>query len=179
MVIYDRPAIQPAVVRREARRMQRDQGLDLIVIDYLQLMSPPGGKSDNRVSDVTHITAAMKEIAKELGVPVLLLSQLSRQVEGREDKRPQLSDLRDSGSIEQDADVVLFIYREEYYLTRSEPKAGTKAWDEWEAAVSAAMGKAEIITAKFRQGAVGRDVVRFEGRLTRFSDLEQEEPWHA
>lgn len=171
MVICDQPNLSPSALRAEARKMQRDSGLDLIVVDYLQLMQPPGGDSHNRVNDVSAITRAMKQVAKELDVPILLLSQLSRAVEQREDKRPQLADLRDSGSIEQDADVVMFIYREEYYLSRSMPDEGSDAFPEWQSTMHAARGKAEIGIAKFRQGACGREVLRFDGRTTKFTDM--------
>jgi len=173
MQIYDVGSQTPHQLRSEARRIQQEHGLDLMVVDYLQLMEPAGGATKNRVEDVARITRSLKQLARELNVPVLLLSQLNRSLEARDDKRPQLSDLRDSGSIEQDADVVLFIYREEYYLGRTQPDPSSSMWEKWEAKMAGARGKAEIATSKFRQGAVGRDVVAFDGALTRFYDADQ------
>ena len=164
--------ITPAYLRTELRRLMRREGpVDLVVVDYLQLMSSGSGRRQNsRNDDVSEITRASKQIAKELGVPIIMLSQLSRAVEQREDKRPQLADLRDSGSIEQDADVVLFLYRDEYYLGRAEPEIGTEKWDAWNMRMEAAKGRAEIITAKFRNGAIGTDRLKFTPEFTRFSD---------
>src|SRR3712207_2370163 len=122
-----------AQLAARARRLKRQRGLDVLVIDYIQLLSGATRKGDNRVQEVTEITTGLKALAKELDVPVLALSQLSRQVEQRDDKRPQLSDLRESGSIEQDADVVLFVFREEYYLKNKEPKMGTMEYEQWQA----------------------------------------------
>src|SRR5438067_7109566 len=133
-----------------ARRLKRQKGLDMIVIDYIQLLQGSGKKSDNRVQQVTEITTSLKALAKELNVPVIALSQLSRQVESRDDKRPQLSDLRDSGSIEQDADVVIFVYREEYYLAHKELRAGTPEYEKWQLDMSLVHGKPEIIIGKQR-----------------------------
>jgi replicative DNA helicase len=144
------------------------------VIDYIQLLSGSQRKSDNRVQEVTEITTGLKALAKELNVPIIALSQLSRQVESRDDKRPQLSDLRESGSIEQDADVVLFVYREEYYLKNKEPKPGTEEYIKWEHEMNEARGKAEVIIAKQRHGPTGTVDVQFEGQFTRFSDLAQD-----
>ncbi|KRQ93713.1 replicative DNA helicase [Bradyrhizobium jicamae] len=154
-----------------ARRLKRQKGLDLIVIDYIQLLQGSGKKSDNRVQEVTEITTGLKALAKELNVPIIALSQLSRQVENRDDKRPQLSDLRESGSIEQDADVVIFVYREEYYLQNKEPRIGTPEYEKWQLDMSLVHGKAEIIIAKQRHGPTGTVDVQFEGQFTRFSDL--------
>jgi replicative DNA helicase len=155
-----------------ARRLKRQKGLDLIVIDYIQLLSGSGKRgNDNRVQEVTEITTNLKALAKELNVPVIALSQLSRQVENRDDKRPQLSDLRESGSIEQDADVVMFVYREEYYLANKEPRAGTEEYAKWQTEMDLAHGKAEVIIGKQRHGPTGTVQLHFEGEFTRFADL--------
>ncbi len=155
-----------------ARRLKRQVGLQLIVVDYLQLVTSSGRNQDNRVQEVTAITTGLKALAKELNVPILALSQLSRQVEQREDKRPQLSDLRESGSIEQDADVVMFVYREEYYLQREEPTAGTTEHIQWQEKSSRAHGLAEVIIGKQRHGPTGRVELQFQANLTRFGDLD-------
>jgi replicative DNA helicase len=157
-----------------ARRLKRQKGLDLIVVDYIQLLQGSGKRSDNRVQEVTEITTSLKALAKELSVPIIALSQLSRQVESRDDKRPQLSDLRESGSIEQDADVVMFVYREEYYLTNKEPRPGTPEHEKWQLDMDLAHGKAEVIIAKQRHGPTGMVELQFEGQFTRFSDLAQD-----
>jgi replicative DNA helicase len=157
-----------------ARRLKRQKGLDMIVIDYIQLLQGSGKKSDNRVQEVTEITTSLKALAKELNVPIIALSQLSRQVENRDDKRPQLADLRESGSIEQDADVVIFVYREEYYLANKEPRIGTPEYEKWQLDMSLVHGKAEIIIGKQRHGPTGTVEVQFEGQFTRFSDLAQD-----
>jgi len=155
-----------------ARRLKRQKGLDLIVIDYIQLLSGSGKRgTDNRVQEITEITTSLKALAKELNVPVIALSQLSRQVESRDDKRPQLSDLRESGSIEQDADVVMFVYREEYYLANKEPRAGTPEYEKWMLDMSLVHGKAEVIIGKQRHGPTGTVDLQFDGSVTRFSDL--------
>src|SRR6201994_3292186 len=154
-----------------ARRLKRQKGLDLIVVDYIQLLQGSGKRSDSRVQEVTEITTSLKALAKELNIPVIALSQLSRQVESRDDKRPQLSDLRESGSIEQDADVVMFVYREEYYLQNKEPRPGTPEHEKWQLDMDLAHGKAEVIIAKQRHGPTGTVDVSFEGQFTRFSDL--------
>ncbi len=156
---------------RSARRLKRQKGLDLLIVDYIQLLSGSSKKSDNRVQEVTEITTSLKALAKELAVPILALSQLSRQVESRDDKRPQLSDLRKSGSIEQDADVVLFLYREEYYLQNKEPRPGTPEHEKWQTEMDLAHGKAELIIGKQRHGPTGTVNLHFEGAITRFSDL--------
>src|SRR3954447_14004322 len=157
-----------------ARRLKRQKGLDLLVVDYIQLLQGSGKRSDNRVQEVTEITTSLKALAKELNVPVIALSQLSRQVESRDDKRPQLSDLRESGSIEQDADVVIFVYREEYYLKNREPKLGTDEYIKWENDMNEMRGKAEVIVAKQRHGPTGSVTLAFQGEFTRFSDLAEE-----
>ena len=155
-----------------ARRLKRQRGLDMIVIDYIQLLQGSGKRGqENRVQEVTEITTSLKALAKELNVPIVALSQLSRQVESRDDKRPQLSDLRESGSIEQDADVVLFVYREEYYLQNKEPRPNTEEHAKWMADMAAVHGKAEVIIAKQRHGPTGTVPLQFEGSVTRFSDL--------
>ncbi|RUX20052.1 replicative DNA helicase [Mesorhizobium sp. M2A.F.Ca.ET.037.01.1.1] len=167
--------ISIAQLSARARRLKRQRGLDLIVIDYIQLMQGSSARaSQNRVQEITEITTGLKALAKELGVPIIALSQLSRQVESRDDKRPQLSDLRESGSIEQDADVVLFVYREEYYLKNREPKLGTEEYVKWENEVNEARGKAECIVAKQRHGPTGTVSLAFHGEFTRFSDLAEE-----
>ncbi len=161
-----------AQLMARARRLKRQKGLDLIVIDYIQLLTGSSKRStDNRVQDITEITTSLKALAKELNVPVIALSQLSRQVESRDDKRPQLSDLRESGSIEQDADVVLFVYREEYYLGNKEPRAGTPEYEKWQLDMSLVHGKAEVIIGKQRHGPTGTVELHFEASVTRFGDL--------
>ena len=154
-----------------ARRLKRQRGLDVLVIDYIQLLLGSGKRSDNRVQEVTEITTSLKALAKELNVPIIALSQLSRQVENRDDKRPQLSDLRESGSIEQDADVVMFVYREEYYLQNKEPRPGTPEHEKWQLEMHLVHGKAEVIIGKQRHGPTGTVELQFEGQFTRFSDL--------
>ncbi|NOJ48278.1 replicative DNA helicase [Bradyrhizobium archetypum] len=155
-----------------ARRLKRQKGLDLIVIDYIQLLQGSGKRgNDNRVQEITEITTSLKALAKELNVPVIALSQLSRQVENRDDKRPQLSDLRESGSIEQDADVVLFVYREEYYLAMKQPREGTQEHAAWQLEMDRALGKAEVIIGKQRHGPTGTVELHFDASVTRFGDL--------
>jgi replicative DNA helicase len=157
-----------AQLSARARRMKRQRGIEIIVVDYLQLMQ--GSKRGNRVEDVTEITTGLKALAKELNIPVVALSQLSRKVEERPDKRPQLADLRESGSIEQDADVVLFVFRQEYYVERDRP-TDEKEYGEWMTRFHAVANKAEIIIAKNRHGPVGTVDVQFDGPTTRFSNL--------
>src|SRR5713101_4317604 len=157
-----------------ARRLKRQKGLDLLVVDYIQLLQGTGRRVDNRVQEVTEITTSLKALAKELNVPVIALSQLSRQVESRDDKRPQLSDLRESGSIEQDADVVMFVFREEYYLANKEPRVGTPEYEKWQLDMSLVHGKAEVIIGKQRHGPTGTVELQFEGQFTRFGDLAQD-----
>ena len=164
--------ISIAQLTARARRLKRQRGLDLLVIDYLQLLSgSKSGGQANRVQELTEITTGLKALAKELAVPVIALSQLSRQVENRDDKRPQLSDLRESGSIEQDADVVMFVYREEYYLKGKQPREGTEEFTAWLADMERAHGKAECIIGKQRHGPTGTVELQFDAEVTRFSDL--------
>jgi replicative DNA helicase len=172
LYIDDTPALPIAQVAARARRLKRTHGLDLLVIDYLQLLRGSTKTGDNRVQEVSEITQGLKAIAKELNIPVIALSQLSRQVENRDDKRPQLSDLRESGSIEQDADVVMFVFREEYYREREKP--GDHELDKmaaWQAVMEQVHGKAEVIIGKQRHGPIGTVDLAFEGRFTRFSNL--------
>lgn len=170
--IDDTPALSVPALRTRARRLMRQEGLGMIVIDYLQLLSTPGKRTaDNRVLELSEITRGLKALAKELNVPVVALSQLSRAVEQRDDKRPQLADLRESGSIEQDADVVMFVYREEYYLSRKKPTGSDDKVAEWEKSLNAVANLAEVIIAKQRHGPIGTVKLHFEGRLTKFSDL--------
>jgi replicative DNA helicase len=179
--IDDSPGLTVSALRTRARRLKRQHGLGLIVIDYLQLMSAsPGSADKGRVQEVSEITRGLKTLAKELDVPVLALSQLSRQVENRDDKRPQLADLRESGSIEQDADVVMFIFRGEYYLSRAEPiqradeaiDKFTQRHEHWMQRCEEAHNKAEVIVAKQRHGPIGSVNLFFEGEFTRFGDLD-------
>lgn len=172
--IDDTPALSIAGLRTRARRLKRMHNLKLLLVDYLQLVRGSSNRAnENRVQEVSEITQGLKAIAKELDIPVIALSQLSRQVEQRPDKRPQLSDLRESGSIEQDADVVMFIYREEYYLAREQPKEGTKEHETWQMDMNNAMNIADVIVAKHRNGPIGNVKLRFEGRLTQFADLDE------
>jgi replicative DNA helicase len=180
LFIDDTPALSIPALRTRARRLKRQHGLSLIVVDYLQLMQgAPGIRYDNRVQEVSDITRGLKAVAKELNVPVLALAQLSRQTEQRDDKRPQLSDLRESGSIEQDADVVLFIYREEYYLARERPTQRANETGErfgerqagYEDLLEQARNKAEIIIGKQRHGPIGTIELHFQGEFTQFNDL--------
>jgi replicative DNA helicase len=164
-----------AQLAARARRLKRQRGLDVLVIDYLQLLGGSKTRSDSRVQEVTEITTGLKALAKDLKVPVIALSQLSRQVENRDDKRPQLSDLRESGSIEQDADVVLFVFREEYYLNNRQPREGSEEFIAWQADMERAHGKAEIIIGKQRHGPTGTIELAFEAEMTRFSNLAPEE----
>jgi replicative DNA helicase len=159
-----------------ARRLKRQRGLDLLVVDYLQLAQGMSRRSsENRVQEITEITTNLKALAKELNVPILALSQLSRQVESREDKRPQLSDLRESGSIEQDADVVLFVFREEYYLKNRKPKEGTEEFFKWMAEMEQMTGRAEVIIGKQRHGPTGTVELHFDAEVTRFASLAKED----
>jgi replicative DNA helicase len=168
--------ISIAQLTARARRLKRQRGLDLLVVDYLQLLAGSRtARNDNRVQELTEITTGLKALAKELNVPILALSQLSRQVEQRDDKRPQLSDLRESGSIEQDADVVLFVFREEYYLKNKEPRPGTEEHVAWMNEMERAHGRAEVIIGKQRHGPTGTIELQFEAELTRFGNLAREE----
>lgn len=177
LYIDDTPAQTITAVRTRARRMKRKHGLELLIVDYLQLLRGTGSKqSENRVLEVSEITRGLKAIAKELQIPVIALSQLSRTVENREDKRPQLSDLRESGSIEQDADVVMFIYREEYYLQNAQPSEDEpEKMAAWQEKMDKAYNKADIIISKQRHGPTGTETVFFDGRFTRFRDLDKHE----
>ncbi len=167
-----------AKLAARARRQKRMTGLDLIVVDYLQLVTT-GRKDGNRVQEVSEITMGLKALAKDLDVPVIALSQLSRQVEQREDKRPQLSDLRESGSIEQDADMVLFLYREEYYLERSRPEPNTAGYEAWITKMDACRGRADVIIGKQRHGPIGTVSLAFNGDLTKFSNLASDDRFPA
>jgi replicative DNA helicase len=172
LYIDETGGISIAQLTARARRLKRQRGLDLMVIDYIQLLTGSSRRAqEGRVQEVTEITTGLKALAKELNVPILALSQLSRQVESRDDKRPQLSDLRESGSIEQDADVVLFIFREEYYLKNKEPRPGSEEHFKWLAEMEQVHGKAELIIGKQRHGPTGTIQLHFEANVTRFSDL--------
>ena len=181
LFIDDTPALSIGQLAARARRLKRREGLDVIVVDYLQLLqgSASGRGMDNRVLEISAITRGLKALAKELDLPVIALSQLSRKVEDREDKRPQLSDLRESGSIEQDADVVMFVYREEYYLSRTEPREGTQEHLEWQEAMDKVHNVAEIVIGKQRHGPIGIEKVHFDPNYTRFSDLAQEDRYNG
>jgi len=166
--------ISIAQLAARARKLKRQKGLDLLIVDYLQLLTGSSKRGDNRVQEITEITTGLKALAKELNVPIIALSQLSRQVEQREDKRPQLSDLRESGSIEQDADVVMFVFREEYYVERTKPSEGTPEFADWMTKMQHVSGKAEVIIGKQRHGPVGTVELAFESHLTRFGNLARE-----
>lgn len=172
--------ISIAALSAKARRLKRKRDTGLIVVDYLQLMTSGGKGSGNRVAEITDITTGLKALAKDLNVPIIALSQLNRSLESRNDKRPMLSDLRESGSIEQDADVVMFVYRDEYYLERAKPNDDDmQAYGEWQRKMASARGKAEVIIGKQRHGPVGSVEMAFDGARTRFSDLAREpEPTH-
>ena len=180
LYIDDTPGLTIAALRTRARRLKRQKGIGMVVIDYLQLLQGSGkSSSDNRVQEISEISRGLKQLAKELDVPVLALSQLSRAVEQREDKRPQLSDLRESGSIEQDADIVMFIYREDYYVASREPKRPMdgddakifEAYEQWQRDMERVYGTAELLIAKQRHGATGKVKMKFDSRITKFSDL--------
>ena len=171
LYIDETPAINIATLSNRARRIKRLFGLSLIVVDYIQLMKSTGNKYEGRVQEISEITQGLKALAKELSVPVLALSQLSRAVEQRDDKQPQLADLRESGSIEQDADVVMFVYREAYYLERKQPKLGSIEHAEWQSKMNDVNGLADIILGKQRHGPTGTVKVEFEGIYTKFKDL--------
>lgn len=182
LFIDDTPALTIGQLRTRARRLKRQHGLELLVVDYLQLLQGSGTRQSegNRVLEISEITRGLKAIAKELQIPIIALSQLSRAVETREDKRPQLSDLRESGSIEQDADVVMFIYRREYYLSREEPerKGGedgvkfNERYEQWRQDLESCAKVADVIVAKQRHGPIGTISLYFDSNITRFSDLE-------
>ena len=174
LFIDDTPALSIAGVMSRARRLKRQHNLGMVVIDYLQLARPSGHqKTENRVQEVSEITRGLKALAKTLNVPVLALSQLSRSVEQREDKRPQLADLRESGSIEQDADVVMFVYRDEYYHERRQPEMGTPAHQEWLERGERIRGVAEVIIGKQRHGPTGVARLHFTKETTKFGDLAE------
>ena len=173
LYIDETPAITISTMSNRARRIKRLFGLSLIVVDYIQLMKTNVKKYEGRVQELSEITQGLKALAKELSVPVLALSQLSRAVEQRDDKIPQLSDLRESGSIEQDADVVMFVYREQYYLEKKEPKQGSIEHAEWQSKMNDIYGLADIIIGKQRHGPTGNVQVEFEGQYTKFKDLKQ------
>jgi replicative DNA helicase len=171
LYIDDTPGLTIAALRARARRLKRQKGIGMVVVDYLQLLQGTGRNSnDNRVNEISEISRGLKTLAKELEVPVIGLSQLSRAVEQREDKRPQLSDLRESGSIEQDADIVLFIYREDYYLASRQPADDHPDFAEWQEEMGRVYGLAELLVAKQRHGATGKVRVKFNSRITKFSD---------
>ena len=172
LYIDETPAISIAAVSNRARRIKRLFGLDMVVVDYIQLMSGTTFNKDNRVQEISQITQGLKAVAKELSVPVVALSQLSRQVEQRDNHKPQLSDLRDSGSIEQDADVVMFVYREGYYLEKKEPRPATVEHAEWQAKMNEVSNLAEIIIGKHRHGPTGNVMLEFEAMFTKFKDRQ-------
>ncbi len=183
LYIDDTPALTIAAMRARARRLKRKHNIGMIIVDYLQLLQGTGRANDNRVNEISEISRGLKTLAKELHVPVIALSQLSRAVESREDKKPMLSDLRESGSIEQDADMVWFVFREDYYVKMTEPKFPAEGdtpdvadkWEKWRQKMEQVTGLAELIVAKQRHGATGKVRLRFEARITRFSDLAPEE----
>ncbi len=172
LYIDETPAISIAVLSNRARRIKRLFGLDMIVVDYIQLMRGTTFNKDGRVQEISQITQGLKAIAKELALPVVALSQLSRQVEQRDDHKPQLADLRESGSIEQDADVVMFVYREGYYLQRKEPREATVEHAEWQAKMNEVAHLAQIIIGKQRHGPIGNVTLEFEERFTKFKDTQ-------
>ena len=172
LYIDETPAISIAAMSNRARRIKRLFGLDMIVVDYIQLMRGTFNNKDGRVQEISEITQGLKAIAKELSIPVVALSQLSRAVEQRDDKKPQLSDLRESGSIEQDADVVMFVYREAYYLERKEPRPATVEHAEWQAKMNEVSNLAEIIIGKQRHGPTGNVMLEFEAMFTKFKDTQ-------
>ena len=173
LFIDETPAITIAALSNRARRIKRLHGLDLVVVDYIQLMRSSTNRNEGRVQEISEITQGLKALAKELSIPVLALSQLSRAVEQRDDKLPLLADLRESGSIEQDADVVMFVYREAYYLERKQPKMGSIEHAEWQSKMNDVNGLADIILGKQRHGPTGTVKVEFEGIYTKFKDLSK------
>ena len=172
LYIDETPAISIAAISNRARRIKRLFGCELVVVDYIQLMKATNIRNDGRVQEISEITQGLKAIAKELNVPVLAVSQLSRAVEQRDDKKPQLSDLRESGSIEQDADVVMFVYREAYYLERKEPRPATVEHAEWQAKMNEISNLAEIMISKQRHGPTGNIRIEFESMFTKFRDIQ-------
>ncbi|HEY1097120.1 MAG TPA: DnaB-like helicase C-terminal domain-containing protein, partial [Alphaproteobacteria bacterium] len=183
LFIDDTAALTIGAIRARARRLQRQHGMGLLIVDYLQLITGSGKRSDeNRVQEISEISRGLKTLAKELNIPVIALSQLSRSVEQRENKRPLLSDLRESGSIEQDADIVMFVYREDYYLERDKPVQNNiekedsylKRMQRWQERLDYVRNTAECVIAKQRHGSTGIVPMQFEGQFTRFSDLTRE-----
>ena len=172
LFIDETPAISIAALSNRARRIKRTYGLNMIVVDYIQLMTANNARKDGRVQEISEITQGLKALAKELSVPVLALSQLSRQVEQRDNNKPQLADLRESGSIEQDADVVMFVFREAYYLERKEPRPATVEYAEWQAKMNEVSNMAEIIIGKQRHGPTGNVFLEFEAMFTKFKDIQ-------
>ena len=172
LFIDETPAISIAALSNRARRIKRIHGLDMVVVDYIQLMTASNSRKDGRVQEISEITQGLKALAKELSIPVLALSQLSRAVEQRDNNKPQLADLRESGSIEQDADVVMFVYREAYYLERKEPRPATVEHAEWQAKMSEVSNVAEIIVGKQRHGPTGNVFLEFEAMFTKFKDIQ-------
>ena len=172
LFIDETPAISIAALSNRARRIKRIYGLDMVVVDYIQLMTAASSRKDGRVQEISEITQGLKALAKELSIPVLALSQLSRAVEQRDNNKPQLADLRESGSIEQDADVVMFVYREAYYLERKEPRPATVEYAEWQAKMSEVSNVAEIIVGKQRHGPTGNVFLEFEAMFTKFKDIQ-------
>jgi len=176
LYIDETGGLSVAQLAARARRLKRQRGLDLLVVDYIQLIQGSARRAaEGRVQEVTEITTSLKALAKELNIPVVALSQLSRQVENRDDKRPQLSDLRESGSIEQDADVVMFVFREEYYMRNKEPRPGSEEYFKWQTEMEAVHGRAEIILGKQRHGPTGTVPMQFKADVTRFSDLAEDD----
>jgi len=173
LYIDDTPALTMAGLRTRSRRLLRQENIGLIIIDYLQLLRSDKGFGENRVQELSEITRGLKALAKELNIPIIALSQLSRAVEQREDKQPQLSDLRESGSIEQDSDVVMFIYREAYYEGRKKPPSGSEKMQEWQLKMSQIYNKAELIIAKQRHGPIGNIELHFDEAITKFSNLDK------
>lgn len=172
LFIDETPAINMATLASRARRLKRKHGLGIIIIDYLQLLRPAkSSRNDGRVQEVSEITQSLKALAKEMNIPILALSQLSRQVEQRDDKKPQLSDLRESGSIEQDSDVVMFIFREEYYLEKAAPNPGTADYIDWQQKMDEVHGQAELLISKQRHGPTGNIRLSFESKYTRFGNF--------
>ena len=172
LYIDETPAISIAALSNRARRIKRTFGLDMVVVDYIQLMTGINSRKDGRVQEISEITQGLKALAKELSIPVLALSQLSRAVEQRDNNKPQLSDLRESGSIEQDADVVMFVYREAYYLEKKEPRPATVEYAEWQAKMGEVSSMAEIIIGKQRHGPTGNVFLEFEAMFTKFKDIQ-------
>ena len=171
--IDDTPAITISAIRTRARRMKRLHNLGVLYVDYLQLIRG-SIRTDNRVQEISEITQGLKALAKELNIPIIALSQLSRAVEQRDDKRPQLSDLRESGTIEQDADIVMFIFREQYYIERKRPKEGSKDFEKWQDSMDQVNNKADVIIAKQRHGPIGTTAIRFDPHTTKFDNLAKE-----